>query len=299
MQPNAATAVLLILGCVVLVSGRVPTGEAGSHPYFQDEAFLIIAHRGGRELAPENTLPAFRRALSAGADVLEMDIRRSADGHLVVIHDARIDRTTDGRGRVDSLTLAQLQALDAGFHWRDASGSLPHRGQGIGIPLLEEVFRAFPGQRMLIEIKPDDSSMARDLCATMRAHDMVQRVIVASFHDQVLTAFRTACPEAATSASSREVTVYWILDLIRLAGLYKPEFQVLQVPERSHGMRVVDGRFIRNAHAHGLPVHVWTINEPNEMARLLDLGVDGLITDRPDALRRLLRERAARSHQHE
>lgn len=285
--------VLLPIGVVLLAALKQPRRQP-SHPYFAGGEFLVVAHRGGDRLGPEGTLQAFRRAVEVGADVLEMDVRLSADGALVVFHDARVDRTTDGEGRVDSLTLEQLQSLDAGYRWSGDGDSYPYRGRGLLIPTLEEVFRAFPRQRLLVEIKSERAQVASDLCDAVRVHAMQENVVVASFSGEVLQAFRDACPEVATSASAGEATWYWLLHRMRLDALYAPDFQAFQLPERMRSLTVVDRRFVDSAHAHNLPVQVWTVNRREDMRRLLDLGVDGIITDRPDALLELLRERELR-----
>jgi glycerophosphoryl diester phosphodiesterase len=253
--------------------------------------FLVIAHRGGRGLGPEGTLLLFRRAVDLGADVLEFDVRRSADGALVAFHDERVDRTTEGSGRAGELTLAQLQALDAGYDWSTDGQAYPFRGQGYTIPTLEEVFRAFPEQHFTIEIKPDEERVARALCAAIRDCGMAQRVMVASFHGGILDAFRAACPEVATSAGSGEVAWYWLLQKVGLDGFYTPRFAALQVPERFGWIGLANRDFVQRARAHGLPVHFWTIDEEEEMERLLDLGAGGIITNRPDHLLDLLRGR--------
>jgi len=283
----------LLLGGLLLAFLAQPEPRP-SHPYFGAGEFLVIAHRGGPELGPEGTLPAFRRAVDLGVDVLDMDVRPSADGALVVFHDSRVDRTTDGQGRVDSLTLARLRELDAGYRWRAPDGTYPYQGRGLRIPTLEEVFAAFPGQRLLVEIKSEQASVARDLCGSVRAHGKQAEVVVASFHGGSMQAFRNACPEVATSASPGEFIGYWLLHLARLDGLYSPDFQVFQMPARLRGLTLVDRRFVERARARNLPVHVWTVNRKEEMEHLLDLGVDGIITDRPGLLLDLLRQRNRR-----
>ncbi|MEE2833733.1 MAG: glycerophosphodiester phosphodiesterase [Candidatus Latescibacterota bacterium] len=280
----------LPIGIGLLAAAQRPEVEP-THPYFSGDEFLVAAHRGGKLLGPEGTLRTFRHAVSMGVQVLEMDVRRSADGVLVIHHDSRVDRTTEGTGRIDSLNVAQLQSLDAGYHWRDEGGRHPFRGQGLRIPTLEEIFRAFPHQRLLLEIKPRDTDISRALCEAVRGHRLQERVVVTSFSGEVLDALRDACPEVATSASPGEVTWYWLLHRLRLDNLYAPDFQVFQVPENMGALTVVDRSFIESAHARNLPVHVWTVNLREDMRRLLDLGVDGIITDRPDLMLELLRER--------
>jgi len=285
---------LLFLVGLFLFAALAPSEQRPLHPYFNEREFLVIAHRGGRGLGPEGTLPVFKRAVEIGVDVLEMDVRASADGALVIFHDARVDRTTDGTGRVDSLTLDQLKGLDAGFRWRSEGDEYTYRGQGLRVLTLEEVLRAFPRQRMLLEIKSKETAVARDVCASLRARDMLDRVAIASFRGEVMEAFRDACPEVATSASGGEVAGYWLLHLLRLDDLYSADFQAFQVPERLRWIELVDRRFVESARARNLPVEVWTVNRREQMERLLDLGVDGIITDHPDLLLELLRERSMR-----
>lgn len=288
-----ALPLLLLVGLFLFAAFASPERRS-LHPYFNARKFFVIAHRGGRGLGPEGTLPVFRRAVEMGVDVLEMDVRVSADGALVVFHDARVDRVTDGMGRVDSLTLDQLKGLDAGFRWRSEAGAYAYRGRGLRILTLEEILRAFPRQRMLLELKPEAAGVARDLCASVRAHDMLDRVVVASFHGEAVQAFRDACPEVATSASAGEVARYWLLHQLRLDDLYSVDFQVFQVPERLRWIGLVDRRFVASARARNLPVEVWTVNKREQMEHLLDLGVNGIITDHPDLLLELLRERSMR-----
>lgn len=294
MHPGIKYLVIaLLLGALLFAFLAQPEPQP-LHPYFSAGEFLVIAHRGGPQLDPEGTLSAFRRAVELGVDVLDMDVRVSADNALVVFHDARVERTTNGEGRVDSLILVQLQELDAGYRWHTEEGVYPYRGQGLRIPTLEEVFDAFPQQRLLVEIKSKQAQVARDLCGRLRAHGRQEKVAVASFHGATLQAFRDACPEVATSASPGEFIGYWLLHQLRLDGLYAPAFQVFQMPARLRGLTLVDPRFVERAHARNLPVQVWTVNGKEQMEHLLDLGIDGLITDRPDLLLDLLRPRNQR-----
>lgn len=291
MRP-VARYLLLVLGLLGLLYGVLAwqAHPAPEHPFFADAPRpLVIAHQGGDGLRPGNTLAAFEHAASLGVDVLEMDIHATADGVLVVNHDATVDRTTDGHGAIREMTLAEVQALDAAYRWSpDGGQTFPYRGQGIRIPTLEEVFRAFPGYRMNIEIKPDDPAVAEALCALIHAHGMTERVLVASFHPRAMGAFRRACPEVATSLHPDEIKVLYGLALTRLTAVYTPQGVAVQVPERWSNLPVLIPRFVQAAHRRGLQVHGWTINEPEDMERLLALGVDGIITDYPDRLLRLL-----------
>jgi len=251
---------------------------------------LLIAHRGGGGLAPENTLAAFRQAAQRWpVDMMELDVHATADGHCVVIHDDTVDRTTDGHGAVAALTLTQLKELDAGYRFtRD--GEHPFRGRGVSVPTLDEVMDALPGMRLTVEVKAAAAQTL--LFDAVRRHDALERVVAAGIHDRERTLFGTY--DGAISASSEMIRTFWVFHRLRLARLRRIRADVVQVPERQGGIRVVTPRFIRDVHAQGLSVHVWTVNETADMRRLLDWGVDGIITDRPDRLARVFTDRADR-----
>lgn len=251
---------------------------------------LVIAHQGGEELWPSNTMYAFERAVDLGVDVLETDLHITADGALVLIHDETVDRTTDGTGVVEQMTLAEVKALDAGHYWTDDGGqTFPFRGQGITIATLEEVFQAFPAMPMNIEIKRvDNLPVAEPFCQMIRQYNMQDLVLVASFHEDLMGEFRAICPEVATSATQNEVINFFARHFVGLAASYSPPAQAVQIPEYRSGIHILTPRFIEDAHSRGMDVHVWTINEAEDMQRMIDLGVDGIITDRPDILLELL-----------
>jgi glycerophosphoryl diester phosphodiesterase len=244
---------------------------------------LVIAHRGGKGLWPENSLFAFERASALGVDMLEMDLHRSNDGELVVIHDRTLERTTDGQGPVAALSLEQLQALDAGYRWSaDGGQSYPYRDQGIRIPSFAEVLERFPATPKVIEIKVPDIGMEAQLCAELKAHRQLERVIVGSFYDRSLQLFREQCPGVATSAGPGSVRMLVALNWTGLTSLLSPSYQVLQIPEHHNDLHIASPRLLQNAQARGLNVQLWTINEQPAMRRLLDLGAHALITDYPD-----------------
>lgn len=284
---------LLTLGCgvLVLIIFILAAKPAEDHSFFSQgpQPPWVIAHRGGKGLWPENTLYAFREAVQLGVDVLEMDIHSTKDGVLVVIHDDTVDRTTNGSGEVQNYTLAELQQLDAGYRWtRDDGITFPYRGQGITIPALEEVLLAFPEMRFNIEIKPPDLLVAAKLCTQIRALQLSERVLVASFHTEVIREFRKQCPEVATSAGEDEIRTFFILNIFSLTATYTPPAHAFQVPEYSGRLHVLTPKFIRNAHRRNVQVHAWTINDAYTMQRLLEIGVDGIITDYPDLLLEVL-----------
>jgi glycerophosphoryl diester phosphodiesterase len=275
-------------GALYLGLARLPVTRVADHPYFTASTPRVIAHRGGRGLWPENTLHAFEKAARLGVDAVEMDVRSTADGILVALHDRTVDRTTDGRGAVGDKKLSELEALDAGYRWSDGNGNYPYRGRGVRIPTLEEVFRALPGVRLNLELREPSPSLAVSLCQLVRRAGMQDKILVASFHRRAVEAFRSRCPEVATAATPAEVRAFLAASLLFLPALHRPAAQALQVPERFRGFPVLSATFVEQAHRRNLRVHVWTVNEPGEMKRFLDLGLDGILTDYPDRLLSLL-----------
>jgi glycerophosphoryl diester phosphodiesterase len=269
-----------------LLASRAP-----DHPYFTagPPPPLVIAHQGGDGLWPSNTRYAFERAAAMGVDVLELDIHATADGVLVAMHDETVDRTTNGTGAIKALNWADIRALDAGYHWSpDGGQSYPYRGRDITVPSLEEVFQAFPDYALNIEIKQAEPSIAAPFCDLIHEYDMAGRVLVPSFSQAALDEFQQTCPELATAGSEQDVRALFFLSKALSAGLISPDYQAVQVPEQSGGLTVLTPGFIRAAHGRNVQVHAWTINEAADMVRLLELGVDGIITDYPDRLLALL-----------
>ena len=277
----------IIFGILHALARPIP-----DHIYFKPDDFLVIAHRGGRSLGPENTIYAFKRAVELGTDVLEMDLQTTSDGTLVVLHDREVDRTTNGKGAVDSFTLSELKKLDAGFHWSpDSSRFFPLRNKGVTIPTLTEVFKAFPDTRINIEIKSSQVNTIQDLCRTIRDNARPEKVMVACFDSGKLGEFRSVCPEVATSAGAFEAVLFYWLQWAHLESAYSPSAQALQVPEAYGERRIDTRRFFDAAHARNMRVHVWTVNDIESMQRLIDLGVDGIMTDYPDRLVKILKRK--------
>jgi glycerophosphoryl diester phosphodiesterase len=279
---------LLIIVFAVLALLAQP---AARHTFFTRFAHhpLVMAHQGGKGLWPENTLYAFKRAVELGVDVLEMDIHSTADGVLVVMHDDTVDDTTDGSGPIRGLTLQEIKALDAGYLWTPDDGqTFPYRGQGITVPTVEEVFAAIPATPMNIEIKQTEPSLAEPFCTLIRNYDMAGWVLVASFDGKTIQEFRRACPEVATSTAEKEVIALFALSRVLLEAAFSPRAEAVQVPEYRSGLHVLTPRLVDAAHGRNLQVHAWTINDPDDMRRLVALGVDGIITDYPERLMEVL-----------
>jgi len=260
------------------------------HPYFNPAGFMVIAHRGGRSLGPENTLYTYRRAVGLGVDVLEIDVNLTRDNRLAVIHDKTVDRTTNGSGTVESYKLADLQKLDAAYRWSADSGNpFSLRGKGIKIPSLPQVFKTFPRMRINIEIKDPKPAAINSLCRTIQDHNMSQKVMIASFSTGALKKFRALCPAMATSAGASEAIWFYALQKMHMESAYTPNAQTLQVPEKYGDLQVVNERFVETAHARNMRVQVWTVNDIDSMKRLLRLGVDGIITDYPRRLTEIVK----------
>ena len=243
----------------------------------------MFAHRGGAALAPENTVIAFEGGLSHGADGMELDVHLSRDGVPVVIHDGTVERTTNGAGDVASLTAAQLDALDAGFHF-DPAGGYPFRGRGHGVPALETVLARWPCARVIVEMKNGTATLGAAVVAVVRRVGAQSRVCLGSFQQEALDAVRAMAPEIATSASRDEATRTLRRSWVRWPFAPSRPYTAFQVPEWSGRTRVVSRAFVKQVHREGQVLQVWVVDREEDARRLLDLGVDGLITDRPDVL---------------
>ena len=281
---------------------------AGRARTWADRRVLCYAHQGGAKEGPSSTLWAMEHAVAAGADAIELDVHATADGHVVVCHDPTVDATTNGSGRIGALTLAELRVLDNAYWWVPGSvvapgrpeGDYPLRGRApadrsLGVATLDEVLDAFPGVIVNLDIKQRDPPYEDAVARCLRAHARGDDVIVASFNDTATEAFRAIAPEYATSAGTMGVAAFW-----RAAHAGEPlpsvPFVALQVPVQASGVTVCDEVLVEAAHRAGLAVHVWTIDDADEIARLIALGVDGIITDVPSVAADVLAAAGARWH---
>ncbi|MFF3459474.1 glycerophosphodiester phosphodiesterase family protein [Streptomyces sp. NPDC002730] len=245
------------------------------HPYLDHPSVLAFAHRGGAADGIENTAAAFRRAADAGYRYFETDVHTTADGQLVAFHDATLDRVTDARGRIAALPWSEVRQARV-------AGREP-------LALFEELLEEFPRARWNVDVKAEPALVP--LVDLIRRAGAWDRVCVGSFSEgRVARAMRLAGPRLATSYGVRGVVglrlrSYGIPAALRAGAV------CAQVPESQGGIRVVDRRFVRAAHDRGLQVHVWTVNEADRMAALLDLGVDGIMTDHLETLRTVLTDR--------
>jgi glycerophosphoryl diester phosphodiesterase len=266
---------------------------------------IAFAHQGGSHEGPSSTLAAIGAALAEGASAIELDVHATADRQIVVCHDETVDRTTNHHGAIAELTLAQLRDMDNAYWWIDGETVTPERepseylqrgkapaNRDFGIVTLEEVVERFPGVLLNLDLKrtdPDVEPYEELLANELRRLDRLSSVIVSSFHDVAVQRFRSLAPEVATSAATGEAATFYFSMLEGVASV--PPVCALQVPAVYGDVKVVDERFVETAHKAGIAVHVWTINDAAAMNELLDLGVDGLISDRPTRLVQVLRER--------
>jgi glycerophosphoryl diester phosphodiesterase len=252
---------------------------------------LHISHRGGSGVAPENTLVAFRQAVERyRTQVLELDVHLTHDGELVVAHDPTVDRCTDGAGALASMKFADVARLDAGFRFSPDGQAFPFRGKGARIPRLLEVLRAFQDVRLNIEVKPGSPGTAQAFAELIRAEKAVNRVCVGSEDDAVAAKVYEALPEGCHFYPRDALAAFIITVKSGEAPPIDERYTVLDMPLEYEGMRLYDAQLRDAALKHGRWVNVWTVDDPAEMRRLVDEGVGGIMTDRPDLLREVLGE---------
>ncbi|HEV7590058.1 MAG TPA: glycerophosphodiester phosphodiesterase [Longimicrobium sp.] len=268
-------------------------GESRPGHRYLAGAPLLIAHRGGSRLAPENTAYAYRRALAWWrADLLEIDVQPTRDGDALVIHDPTVDRTTDGSGPVASFTVAELKQLDAAHRFTpDGGTSFPLRGKGVALSTLREVLTEFPHARVNVEIK--DGRAQQAVWDTVHDLHAVHRVLIAAGDRNDRSRFRDY--PGPVSAGKQDMLAFYGLHLARAARLWTPTVDAFQIPEIHGGRRILDRRMVAELHARNAAVHVWTIDEEADLRRLLEWGVDGIVTDRPDRLARVLHQAHGRA----
>jgi glycerophosphoryl diester phosphodiesterase len=320
-MPLARLALCALVALALLAAA--PAAPADANPWLERRV-LHIAHQGGEIEAPSNTLYALKTARAKGADVLEIDVHATADGELVVLHDATVDRTTNGTGRVDAMTLERLRSLDAA-HWfvpgcgtchdrpaadytlrgsatgeRPIPPALARRGvtpADFRIPTLREVLQAFPDELVNIEIKasaPQTAPYEQELAELLAEFGRTDDTIVVSFTDNATELFKLHAPLVSTATGTAQTAAFWATAQGPLPGAPNPRHHALQVPMELEGVTVVTPEFVQRAHANGLAVHVWTINDRPTMERLVALGADGIMTDRPTLLEDVLADAGAR-----
>lgn len=281
----------------LLVINLFPVKQIKQKAFFNHNRPLVIAHQGGELLAPSNTMTAFENAAKLGVDVLETDIHITKDGHLVAIHDPTVDRTTNGKGAVADLTLAEIQELDAGYEFKDLEGNYSFRGKGVYIPTVDEMFQAFGNMQIEIEIKDDNpperiDEISSSLWNLIEKYQMEDKILIAAFDQDILTTFeKYAKGRVAISAGRQEVKSFVVFHKFFLRNLYVPKVDAFQLPVEDSGFDLTDKGLINGAHRLGMEIHYWTIDDPRTMEQLIDAGADGILTNRPDLLLKLLEEK--------
>jgi glycerophosphoryl diester phosphodiesterase len=256
--------------------------------FFAPPAPRLIAHRGGGGVRPENTLEAFTAAHRQGIRYFELDVHTSRDGVLVVCHDDDLRRTTDLSGAIRELTYAGIARADAGYRF-EAEGGFPFRATGIRIPRLTDVLGLFDDSFFVVEIKQVEPSLTTALNQALSATATRQRVLIASEHQRPLDEMRALAPELPPRFSGRETLGFFAASIGQMAG-YRPPADALQIPPAYDSMLLATSTSISAAHAMGLEMHIWTVNEEAEMRNLLELGIDGIITDFPARLQAIMAE---------
>lgn len=278
-----------LLGLLGACGGR-PSGTEAPNPLITGRVWNV-AHQGGELLWPSNTMLAFRNAAALGVDMLDTDMHATKDGVLVLSHDDTLNRLTDTQGRIEDMTLEQVQAADAGSTLSlDGGQTFPFRGQGVRVATLAELLGAFPDMPLSIEIKQISPSLGMPFCQALRDAGATARVVVSSFSDVAMGDFRAACPEVLTSMTEKELRPLVLLSKVGLAGLAPLPGRSAQVPLTGGGITVVTPSFVKAMHRRGVSVQVWTINDEATMRRLIRMGVDGILTDDPVLLKRVLGE---------
>ncbi len=258
-------------------------------PYLDLPGPWLVAHRGGSLLAPENTLAAFDRGAALGADAIETDVRLTRDGVVVVFHDDDTARLLGAGGTVEERTLAELRQLDAGACFTPDGATFPFRGQGLTVPTLAEALRRHPAMRFNIDAKSEDPALARGLAEAVTAAAAQARVCVGSFFDAQAERLGALLPRCARFLPQQAATCHVMSARAGGSGEGCPSgYDLAGLPHRLGEMLVVDAALVSYFHRLGIPVHVWTVDEEAEMRELLALGVDGIVTDRPDVARMVM-----------
>jgi glycerophosphoryl diester phosphodiesterase len=259
-------------------------------PYLELPAPWLVAHRGGSLVAPQNTLAAFDRAAALGADCIETDVHLSKDGVVMVFHDDDTLALTGDPGTIEARTLAEIERLDAAYAFtEDGGGSFPLRGAGVRVPTLAEALRRYPRMRFNIDAKTDDPALADALARVVREARAEARVCVGSFFDAQAERLGALLPGVCRFLPQEAATRHVMAAKAGAAPVGLPGgYDVADLPARMGDLTVVDPPVVEHFHRLGIPVHVWTVDEEEEMRALLELGVDGIVTDRPDVLARVL-----------
>ena len=256
----------------------------GMHPYFDLRRPHLFGHRGAAGEAPENTMPSFERAWAAGVPFLETDCHATRDGEIVLCHDPVLDRTTDGQGHISEQDYAEIEKLDAGYHFRTDAGDHPFRSRGVRIPRLLELLTAFPDARINLDIKDPSPTVVEEVVRLIQRERAEQRVLLTGEDRRVLDRLLELDPGTALGSSRDDALAFFLALDSGTLDSFVPRGHALQIPASAFGRDLVTPEVIAAAERARLFVHVWTIDDPMEMRRLLALGAHGLMSDFPGRL---------------
>jgi glycerophosphoryl diester phosphodiesterase len=279
-------------------------GEGGSGPkcatpqaMLRCDKVLNIAHGGGLLIRPTHTIEAYDQALEDGADMLELDVHQTLDGVIVVMHDATLDDTTSCSGAIKEMTFAEIRECDAGYHFtKDGGETYPYRGMGLVVPSLEEVLERYPDTPVNIEVKQGDPSLVDDLVDLIRQYEFEDKMVGAAFSTEILIELRNAAPEIATALSEDESVDYWVKSFNPIDPEYVPPGEFLQLPVEydlggSEPISVLHDGFVPRVEELNMYLHIWTVNDEEEMRWLIEVkGVHGIMTDDPPLLTKVIDE---------
>lgn len=255
-----------------------------NHPFLSPMP-RVVAHRGDSKYYPENTIPAFISAREIGVDVIETDVHLTRDGKIVIWHDPTLERNTNGKGTIESHTLSELKALDAGYTFtEDGGNTYPFRGKGVQLATLDEALKALPDTRFNIDLKSQEEEIVDSYLAVIRENRAEERVCTASFHLNNLKKLRAKDPELLTSISTLEVIPLLMKQKMHLLPEHFARKIIFQVPVKQYGIKVITPSFVSDMHKREAVVMVWTINNEEEMEYLYSIGVDTIMTDDPRLL---------------
>lgn len=288
--------VLIAFSLLIIIIDYLPEkkirDKAFSHENFHRP--WIIAHGGAKLLFPENTFIAFDSSIAMGVDMLEMDVRLTRDSQLVCLHNETIDETSNGKGKAIRYSLLVLKQLNFGKKFKDLNGNYPYRNKRVRIPSLEQVLVKYPQMPLTIELKDTGENgrkAARFLKYLLNKYHRNDDVIIASFDQATLDYFRSITEnKVRTSAARKEVESFVYKSKLFLSKFHQPIAEYLQLPLSASGVDLSSESIISKAHKKGYNIHYWTINDTSEMRKLINLKVDGIITDRPDLLIRILKK---------
>lgn len=283
------TALTLLPNVIMMAASGGNFGEKEIDRHFRQKPLVLGAHRGGKDMWPENTLLAYKEAARQWPDILlEGDLQLTSDGQVVLMHDHTVDRTTNGTGLVKDKTLAELKALDAGHHFtRDRGKTFPYRGQGVTIPTLAELFEALPEHRYIFELK-EGAGLAEAAVEVIRKAGLQERVILASFNPILIQEVKKIAPEIPTCYDYPGAMV--LLTTLRQGDwdAYQPTDLMLSVPDNLQSRFNIQPDEIKKIREKGILYQVHTLNRVDEMRAALEYGADSILTDRPDLLHELL-----------